>query len=148
MAQYSNPHRQVSNTHSNSTLTVSRDRAKPASRPMNPACMKKTKKAVTSTQTVLIGLTRSLAAIAGVLVWAPAAVSKNQKKPLMAPRTATRPIILPPRMVKMSRRVSFSCRSLLSFALIMPVTVETPCCSFVSTLLLLCYSSLCDLYVA
>ena len=54
----------MSKTHSMSTLTVSRERAKPASRPMKPACMKKTRNAVTSTQTVLIGLTRSLALVA------------------------------------------------------------------------------------
>src|SRR5580704_8704205 len=42
---------------SRSTLTVSRVRAKPASRNMNPACMKNTRKAVTSTHMVLIGFT-------------------------------------------------------------------------------------------
>src|SRR5438067_7301124 len=59
-AQYRSPHRHVSNTHSKRMLTVSLDRANPASRPMNPACMKNTRKAVTSTQIVLIGLTKSL----------------------------------------------------------------------------------------
>jgi len=43
-----------------------------------------------------------------------------------------------------SRLVSFSSRNRLSFSLIMNVTVETGCCLFVSTLLRLCYSSLCD----
>ena len=42
---------------SRSTLTVSRVRAKPASRNMNPACMKNTRNAVTSTHIVLIGFT-------------------------------------------------------------------------------------------
>jgi len=59
------PQRQVSNTHSNRTLTVSRERAKPPRGPLNPACMKNTRKAVTNTQIVLTGLTRSFAAIAG-----------------------------------------------------------------------------------
>ena len=45
-------------------LTVSRDRAKPASRAMNPACMKNTRNAVTSTHTVLIGLMMSAAFVA------------------------------------------------------------------------------------
>src|SRR5471032_3510932 len=42
---------------SSSTLTVSRVRAKPASRNMNPACMKNTRKAVISTHMVLIAFT-------------------------------------------------------------------------------------------
>ena len=61
MAQYRIPHRHVSKTHSIMMLTDSRERAKPASRAMKPACMKKTRKAVTSTHTVLMGLTKSLA---------------------------------------------------------------------------------------
>ena len=79
--QYRRPQRHVSNAHSSSTLTVSRDRAKPASRPMNPACMKNTMNAANSTQTVLSGLTTSSAFNAGV-VWpsivAPALVLKYQ----------------------------------------------------------------------
>ena len=43
------------------TFTVSRERANPASSAMNPACMKKTRNAVTRTQTVLTGFTRSFA---------------------------------------------------------------------------------------
>src|SRR5579864_8349546 len=61
IAQYRIPHKHVSKTHSMSTFTVSRERANPASSPMKPACMKKTRKAVTSTQTVLTGFTKSLA---------------------------------------------------------------------------------------
>ena len=57
IAQYRMPHTQVSNTHDISTFTGSRDRAKPASSAMKPACMKNTRKAVTSTQTVFTGLT-------------------------------------------------------------------------------------------
>ena len=49
----------MSKTHSSRTFTVSRDRAKPASRAMNPACMKNTRKAVTRTQMVFTGLTKS-----------------------------------------------------------------------------------------
>ena len=56
-AQNSNMHRHVSTTHSRSTLTVSRERANPASRNMNPACMKNTRKAVTNVQVVLIAFT-------------------------------------------------------------------------------------------
>ena len=60
-AQNSRPHRQVSTMHSARTLTVSRDRAKPASRPMNPACMKNTRNAAMSVHIVLIGFTSSFA---------------------------------------------------------------------------------------
>ena len=60
-AQNSSPHRNVSTTHSVRTFTVSRERANPASSAMNPACMKNTRNAVTRTQTVLTGFTRSLA---------------------------------------------------------------------------------------
>ena len=58
IAQYRSPHRQVSKMHSIMMLTDSRDRAKPASRAMKPACMKNTRKAATSTHIVLIGLIR------------------------------------------------------------------------------------------
>src|SRR6202008_3190589 len=51
------PHRQVSTTPSSITLIASRVLAKPASRNMNPACMKNTRKAVTNTHIVLTGLT-------------------------------------------------------------------------------------------
>ncbi len=60
-AQNNSPHRNVSTTHSVRTFTVSRERANPASSAMNPACMKNTRNAVTRTQTVLTGFTRSLA---------------------------------------------------------------------------------------
>src|SRR5438093_711428 len=58
-AKKSNAHRHVSTMHSRSTLTVSRSRAKPASRNMKPACMKNTRNAVTSTHTVFNGLMMS-----------------------------------------------------------------------------------------
>ena len=45
--------------HSSRMFTVSRDRANPASSIMKPACMKNTRKAVTSTHTVFSGLTMS-----------------------------------------------------------------------------------------
>ena len=55
-AQKSSAHRHVSTMHSSRTLTASRDRANPASRNMKPACMKNTRKAVTSVQVVLMAL--------------------------------------------------------------------------------------------
>ena len=56
---------------------------------MNPACMKNTRNAVTSTHTVLIGLTKSLALCTIVSVWAPAAESKYQVTPFIAPSSTT-----------------------------------------------------------
>ena len=56
MRSTGNPHRQVSNTHSTSTLTVSRERQKPASSIVNPACMPNTRNAATSVHTVFNGL--------------------------------------------------------------------------------------------
>src|SRR5689334_16761991 len=64
-AQNNNAHRHVSAMHEIMTFDVSRVRANPPSRNMNPACMKNTKNAVTRTQTVLIGLTTSSALRAG-----------------------------------------------------------------------------------
>ena len=59
-------------------FTVSRDLAKPASSAMKPACMKKTRNAVTSTHTVLIGLTKSFALWATCATGlAPAGVSRK-----------------------------------------------------------------------
>ena len=46
--------------HSISTLTVSRERQKPASSMVKPTCMPNTRNAAISVQTVLIGLTMSL----------------------------------------------------------------------------------------
>ena len=108
-AQYSRPQRQVSKTHSSKTLTVSRERANPASRPMKPACMKKTRKAVTSVHTVLIGLTMSSAFTAtwrsvAALAWDP----KYHPKALTAKSSATMPSIFPPRMTAIILRVSLS----------------------------------------
>src|SRR5512133_1400252 len=59
------PHRQVSKTHSTRTFTVSRERQKPASSMTKPTCMANTRKAAISVQTVLRGLTMSLAATTG-----------------------------------------------------------------------------------
>src|SRR5882762_10675361 len=53
------PQRQVSTIHSISTLTVSRDRQKPASSIVKPTCIPKTRNAATSVQTVFRGLTMS-----------------------------------------------------------------------------------------
>src|SRR5256885_3389839 len=108
-AQYSRPQRQVSKMHSMSTLTVSRDRAKPASRPMTPACMKKTRKAVTSTQTVFSGLTMSSAFVATWRIAAALACDpKYHPKALTAKSAATIPSIFPARMTAISLRVSLS----------------------------------------
>ncbi len=52
------PQTQVSNTHSTSTLTVSRSRQKPASSIVKPACMPNTRNAPSRTQPVLSGLIR------------------------------------------------------------------------------------------
>jgi hypothetical protein len=101
------PHRQVSKTHAIMMLTDSRERANPASRAMNPACMKNTRKAAISTQTVLSGLTRSLASWAVCASPdAPAAFSNSMPKPFMAPRIVRIPSSLPPRIRPKTRRVS------------------------------------------
>src|ERR1035438_10205133 len=65
MAQNRRPQRQVSKTHSTSTFTVSRERQNPASSMTKPTCMAKTRKAAISVQTVLSGLTMSLARTTG-----------------------------------------------------------------------------------
>ena len=56
---------------------------------MKPACMKNTRKAATSTHIVLIGLTKSLALCTIVSVCAPAAESKYQFTPFIAPSSTT-----------------------------------------------------------
>ena len=66
-AQKSTPQRQVSTMHSMSTLTVSRERQKPASSIVKPTCMPNTRNAATSVHTVLIGLTMSLPASGRIL---------------------------------------------------------------------------------
>ena len=58
-ADHKMPHNAVSKMHSIMMLTDSRDRAKPASRAMKPACMKNTRKAATNTHIVLMELTKS-----------------------------------------------------------------------------------------
>src|SRR5689334_7891134 len=64
--QNNTPQRQVSMTPSNSTLTVSRLLAKPASNIIKPACIKNTRNAVIKTHIVLIGFKYSgVAAAAG-----------------------------------------------------------------------------------
>ena len=66
--------------HSIITLEVSRVLANPPSSIMNPACMKKTRNAVTQTHIVLMGLTTSSAFSAGASAWsidAPALVPMN-----------------------------------------------------------------------
>src|SRR5579885_998718 len=61
------PQRHVSMMPSSMTLIVSLLRANPPSSIMNPACMKNTRQAVTSTHMVLIGLTYAgVGGVAGV----------------------------------------------------------------------------------
>ena len=55
-AQNRMPQSAVSTMHSSRMLTTSRVRAKPASSIMKPACMKNTRKAATSIQTVFSGV--------------------------------------------------------------------------------------------
>src|SRR5216110_2426137 len=55
------PQRQVSTMHSIRTLTVSRERQKPASSMVKPTCIPNTRNAATNVQTVLSGLTTSAA---------------------------------------------------------------------------------------
>jgi len=71
---------------------------------MNPACMKNTRNAVTNTQTVLMGLTKSLATCAGAPVAAPAAESKYQLAPFIKPSRMTTAVIFPARMTPISLR--------------------------------------------
>src|SRR6476646_2556321 len=54
--QWRSPQTQVSNTHSTSTLTVSRERQNPASSIVKPACMPNTRNAPSRTQPVFIAL--------------------------------------------------------------------------------------------
>ena len=56
--------------HSMSTFTVSRERQKPASSIVKPACMPKTRNAAMSVHTVLIGLTMSLPLSTTSSAWA------------------------------------------------------------------------------
>ncbi len=79
-------------------LETSRVRANPASKNMNPACMKNTRKAVTRTQIVLIGLITSSVLRAGVVcpsMVAPALVLKYQVIAQMASTVIPRPTIFP-----------------------------------------------------
>jgi hypothetical protein len=95
MAQNSRPHRQVSTMHSSRMFTVSRDRAKPASRAMNPACMKKTRNAAIKTHIVLMGLMTSGRWTTTCPRAASAGERKYQFKPVNRPSTAMTPSILP-----------------------------------------------------
>ena len=97
-AQNSMPHRHVSTMHSSRMLTTSRVRAKPASSIMKPACMKNTRKAATSTHTVLSGLTMSSAFSVGAScpsIGAPALVEKYHVKSPHAEQHDAEPEHLP-----------------------------------------------------
>ena len=107
-AQNNSAHKQVSAMHEIMTFDTSRVLANPASKNMNPACMKNTRNAVTNTQTVLIGLTKSLAWCCTAPVAAPAAESKYQLTPFIAASRRTTAVIFPARMTPISLRRSFS----------------------------------------
>ena len=81
------------------TFDTSRVRAKPASRNMNPACMKNTRNAVTSTHIVLIGLTSRRPSVTVGVVWpsmvAPALVLRYHVIAHIPINTRPRPIIFP-----------------------------------------------------
>src|ERR1700730_10381544 len=105
-AQNNKPHRQVSAMHDSMTFDTSRVRAKPASRNMNPACMKNTKNAVTSVQVVFTGLTMSSGFNAGVVcpsIAAPALVLKYHVIAYIPKITRPRPTIFPPRYAPKAR---------------------------------------------
>jgi hypothetical protein len=75
---------------------------------MNPACMKKTRKAVTSTHTVLRGLMTSGRWTTTCPRAASAGERKYQFNAVSSPSTAMTPSILPAKITAHSRRVSFS----------------------------------------
>ena len=98
-AQNSNPQSAVSTMHSSRMLEVSRVRAKPASSIMKPACMKKTRNAVTNTQMVFTGLTMSDA----VTSYASAAKALDESHGAIAQTaasSATTPSIFPRKYTK------------------------------------------------
>ncbi len=99
----------MSKTHDINAFTGSLDRANPASRAMKPACMKNTRNAVTSTHVVFTALTtESVETAASCNGVAPAAVSKNQAKPLIATKRDAIPSIFPPRRTTNCWRTSLS----------------------------------------
>src|SRR6266851_4839005 len=79
------PQRHVSTIHSINTLTVSRERQKPASNIVKPTCIPKTRNAATSVQTVLSGLTMSFPFKSG-------SAAKTFPKPRRSGKSATIPI--------------------------------------------------------
>ena len=107
-AQNRMPQSAVSTMHSRRMLLTSRVRAKPASSIMNPACMKKTRKAATSTQTVFSELTTSSGAGASEVLCALATEWKKGASTFSATSRSTTPSILPTRYTAKKRRDSFS----------------------------------------
>ena len=82
------------------TFETSRVLANPASKNMNPACMKNTRNAVTNVQVVFTGFTMSSGLSAGVVcpsIEAPALVLKYQVIAHSPSTTMPRPIIFPPK---------------------------------------------------
>ena len=77
-----------------STLTVSREREKPASSIVKPGCMPKTRNAAMSVHTVLIGLTMSLPLSTTSSAWA--GLPKTFISNATVPSSVATPSIFPP----------------------------------------------------
>jgi len=78
-----------------STFTVSRERQKPASSIVKPACIPNTRKAATSVHIVLMGFTMSLPLSTGTASSAWTSVPMALEKKTMAPSTRAMPNSLP-----------------------------------------------------
>src|SRR6202030_1185532 len=107
------PQRHVSTTHSTNTLTVSRERQKPASSMVKPTCMPKTRNAAISVHAVFTGFTTSDAFTSGTAaaVCAYTWVKKSPVTTAMSARTIPTPSTLPASIVPPYLRHS-GCRSL------------------------------------
>ena len=91
--------------HSMSTLTVSRERQKPASSMVKPTCMPKTRNATISVHMVFTGLIRSFAATAKLLHRrSPDHGVEETERELGRDEPSATPINLPPRNIPNSRR--------------------------------------------
>src|SRR2546426_4962701 len=104
-AQNNSPQMQVSTIPSRMMLTDSLERAKPASRHMNPACMKKTRNAAMRVQAVLIGL---MYGGGGGVPAADAGAKNVAQTAVMIAKSATRPSAFPSITAANVRRNSFS----------------------------------------
>ena len=106
-AQKRAPQRQVSTMPSSRMFTVSRVRENPASRNKKPACMKKTRNAALSVQTVLRGLTHSECATA--VSAACAGRPKYSEIPHSTVSSSASPSAFPPRIAKKTRGLRTRC---------------------------------------